>query len=693
MTEALDVSLAELVANSKDKPTVDKLNDIEQFCRTTCAGIANGAIYEYIREDVAPAMGLSAHATKDIVRAVKKHREDKGKATPDATADTKANMWHELTPDPHITPEAKAEALDIFTHGDPMAYIKADVAKNHVSDEPLIEGCILSIVTTSISNSSGIHTTGNGISGKGKSSGMSEVAERAPEGKVRISSMSAKAAFYNDMPAGTILFADDIDVSDEMEATIKRSTSRYQIPTYHETVDQGATGKREGVKKVIPPRTTFWGNSVDSQGTDQLQNRIVTYDVDVSGKTDISVFDQQAKKATGEYPNSSTLTHEVLVCRAILEDVCKNLTDVVIPYADKFIPLDVSNRRNVPLFFDVVKAFAKLNYKQRNINDKGEIEANLTDFMNAEAHIKHILKGLTTKLNAQERELLRLISDNNGLLQQELVHKSGMSSTRVTQLLNGRNGKSGLLSKVPTLQQESITESDGDEHSRINKHSKRLTVNVEVAESYINGKSGLLTFKPEYMKIYEKRKREVLNSGSHGVNTELTQDSQGETIAVDSINIKEEVCIDEKINTKRSGANAVPAYSIDDNKNNILSLSPNSVKMAADSVNPCELHVNSVLTNVNLPTDSNKEQKEITFAEIKKEIIEPCISGGCHRITELIKDIKKEYGDMSDEPMKQTTAEKIAKEIKSKFISRCKYGADVCYQGRAPIPATIDSRE
>lgn len=69
----------------------------------------------------------------------------------------------------------------------------------------------------------------------------------------------------------------------------------------------------------------------------------------------------------------------------------------------------------------------------------------------------------------------------------------------------------------------------------------------------------------------------------------------------------------------------------------------------------------------------------VTFAELKKKTIAPCISGGCHRITQLVEDIEAEYGGMSDNTMSQGTGEKIAEEINTKFVSRCKYHGNPCY--------------
>lgn len=65
----------------------------------------------------------------------------------------------------------------------------------------------------------------------------------------------------------------------------------------------------------------------------------------------------------------------MLTCREILLNIeedetgAARLFTVKIPFAERIEWLDKANRRNLPLFLDMVKGYAVLNFKQRAIVD------------------------------------------------------------------------------------------------------------------------------------------------------------------------------------------------------------------------------------------------------------------------------------------------------------------------------------
>lgn len=79
MNENLTKSLNELTATVKDMEMVNKLQAVEIFCTTVCATISDSAVYAYIRDEIAPAVGIDEKATKDIARSVKTHRQAEAK--------------------------------------------------------------------------------------------------------------------------------------------------------------------------------------------------------------------------------------------------------------------------------------------------------------------------------------------------------------------------------------------------------------------------------------------------------------------------------------------------------------------------------------------------------------------------------------------------------------------------------------
>lgn len=475
-------------------------------------------------------LGMRAKEIDPIISEIKKYRvmEDEAiklkEEIEEAQAQDKEPENTTLPPDTHIESKHLANATEILTSGKPLDYIMKVVALNHVGDIALIEGCISSITSTSISNSNGIHIDAKGLSGKGKSHAMSTIAHLAPEGKVMVASQSAKSLFYTTHPEGTIYFQDDAVITPDAETTIKQCTTNYQMPTVREIVDGGTGNSMEGRQLYIAPRATHWLNSVDSQGTDELLNRIVSYDIDITSAQDIAVFEMSKQIGIGVKNNVLKMTDDVLTCRAIFEDVCKNVVDVVIPYAMHFKALDISNRRNPHLMQDFIRSSAKLNYRQRETNEDGAIEANFDDFTFANEHMMHIIKGITTKLTERERTVLKIVCEacmidgqanldvGAGAYTSDIVLQSSYSETIVSQILRGRRGADGLLMKVLTFQahdesineQESTIDRDGDVQilKTKSKRVKRYTVNPIHAKAAIDGKRGIMTFDDEYMELY-----------------------------------------------------------------------------------------------------------------------------------------------------------------------------------------------
>ena len=82
-------------------------------------------------------------------------------------------------------------------------------------------------------------------------------------------------------------------------------------------------------------------------------------------------------------------------------------------------------------------------------------------------------------------------------------------------------------------------------------------------------------------------------------------------------------------------------------------------------------------SNKNNPHDI---KQKVTFSELKRKIIEPCVNGGCHRLVQLGDEIQAKYGDISDTPLNTNTAEKIESELDA-LIVKCKYHGSPCYHG------------
>jgi len=130
-----------------------------------------------------------------------------------------AQIERESTPK-HIVDRAN----EILDKGDPVQFIFNTHQQLHVGDEAISRTLIVSIGCQSASNTGGIHPKLDGASGKGKSHSEKTMAHMIPKEYKIVGSFSDKSLFYNsDLKAGTVIYSDDIDISNDLTTTIKRA--------------------------------------------------------------------------------------------------------------------------------------------------------------------------------------------------------------------------------------------------------------------------------------------------------------------------------------------------------------------------------------------------------------------------------------------------------------------------------------
>lgn len=344
-------------------------------------------------------------------------------------------------------------AIDILINGDPIQFVLDAFDTMHKGDRETAELLLLAIATQSMLNSDGIQPGVNGQSGKGKSHACETLLHLMPEECWINTSLSAKSIFYANLQPGTIVFSDDVAIGEDLESTIKRATSNFQKTTTHTTLDTN----RNVVELEIPPRISWWLASVDAELSTQTINRQFGVTVDESSEMDDIVADHQlSKAATGDvkFPIDDT----VLVCREIMREIKTNLFTVVIPFAKRIMWVHRGNRRNLPIFLDMVKAFAILRFKQRLVREDGMLVATEDDFVSAAKLYSRRAETQTTKLSDAELKLVRALSDHGDMDIKTLQRLIGKSETTIRNMLHGKDGKGGLLEKMPNLHRENVTE-------------------------------------------------------------------------------------------------------------------------------------------------------------------------------------------------------------------------------------------
>ena len=178
------------------------------------------------------------------------------------------------------------QAYKILKDGDAFEFMLDIWNLRHVGDTNIGENCLCAVASTYILNTRGLHVKPSGESGKGKSDAIETVLKLLPNHKYISGSMSSKSLYYNpNLKSGTVIYSDDANFTDETIATLKQSTSNFQMASQHRTVVNQVYAEYS-----IPERCSFWFSTIDGIPDDQLANRFLNADVDGSKEQDLRVY-------------------------------------------------------------------------------------------------------------------------------------------------------------------------------------------------------------------------------------------------------------------------------------------------------------------------------------------------------------------------------------------------------------------
>nr|WP_319375240.1 hypothetical protein [uncultured Methanoregula sp.] len=346
------------------------------------------------------------------------------------------------------------KAMDILREGDPVGYLKKEYGKIHVGDEDLGELLLMTVGCQLCSNTEGLQPDLSGESGKGKSDACKAVGHLLPPEYFITGSNSTMALFHReDIPEGAVIFLDDVEkFGDREEQLIKTITSQYQLPYVHTYTDMKKTGAKKSQTVSIRPRFTFWITSVSSSFDPQILNRYMKMQVDEGAEQDMAVFQKQREYAKSGI-NRFAITPDVEVARQMLRHLKKlSLCNVSITYIDLIEWKGKENRRNYPMFLDLIRASAAFNQYQRHSLPDGSIVADLNDYDRAVRLWSKIERAQTTGLTNKEQLVLSAIigSGSVGLTQSEISEICFIDKGTVSKAIHGikqGNGtyKGGLM--------------------------------------------------------------------------------------------------------------------------------------------------------------------------------------------------------------------------------------------------------
>lgn len=351
-------------------------------------------------------------------------------------------------------------AISVLQYCNPLGYIRNTFSKIHSGDQESIDSISLAIACQSVINSQGIQPNFGGERGSGKTSSVRAALHLVNRSHILEGSVSDKALFHFLNKPEMIVFSDDVELSPDIVATIKRAMSNYQSRTTHRTLDKN----RERSEVTIEPRQLFLFTSVSDKGDDQLRDRqfVVSYlKNDKSNKRFLEFIQTRAVTGQEELP----VLPEVLVCREMFDEIKSKTFRVAIPFAKEITFNDPDQRRNVIMVFDFIKAFAVLRFMQREQSHTDDDTENVITLKAEPLDAVEAIKAYNAmgpqvqalKLSKDELGLWGFIVKEGGgeitfpdLVERYAIGAGSKSATetKIRRLLEGRDGKGGLVEKV-----------------------------------------------------------------------------------------------------------------------------------------------------------------------------------------------------------------------------------------------------
>lgn len=319
-----------------------------------------------------------------------------------------------MEPEEEVTsPEQKYDskiverANYILEKGDPFQFYLDKWKSSYAitDDDDSIGALTLCVIaSTQISKSDGIHEKVGGPSGFGKSSGITTMFKLFPPEKTLVSSMSAKALFYTELPDGTVVYCDDIDLSDvNFFTTVKQSTSDYQQVTKHTTVNNGSSLKCSTARRI-----GWILSSVDNFTDEQLDSRFGETEVNDDIDKQQAIYQKQKDKEKSKV-RADKLDDDTLVCQYMWDIIALGgLYDIVIPFVESIKWADIQRPRSWPFFSDIIRCYTLFKIKQRD-QYNGIYMATVEDFEAARDMYKKMEHINATKLNTKEIAVLTYI--------------------------------------------------------------------------------------------------------------------------------------------------------------------------------------------------------------------------------------------------------------------------------------------
>ena len=311
--------------------------------------------------------------------------------------------------------------------------------------------CINSVI------SAGIQPELNGEKGHGKTDAVKAVFHLIPEKFKLAASVSAKSLYYHQgLLAGSIIFSDDVQWSEDLISTVKRSMGSFQEPQTHFTLD----ANRNPLPHTLPPRLVWWLSSVESVADDQLKDRQYSLDID-EGKDhsrDVSDF---LKNSRAEKKVRFSVDPRIEIAREIVSQIKTHEPFKVVIDCAKAADWKIKeDHRTQNKFWDLVEAFAILRFKQRHIDEDGWLHATKEDFEEARTiFMRRKANHRTGLTNAQTRivkSVITLQNEPDGATQARIAEDLGITQPAVSKGLKAIEANTRFIVHWPGVHGETF---------------------------------------------------------------------------------------------------------------------------------------------------------------------------------------------------------------------------------------------
>lgn len=346
-------------------------------------------------------------------------------------------------------------AANIAERGNVLKFLVKQTQKNHIGDTDVIKHLLASIASTNSLTSAGIQPELNGAKGHGKTDAVKAVFHLIPDKWKLAASVSAKSLYYHKgLLPGSIIFSDDVQWSEDLISTVKRSMGSFQEPQTHFTLDTN----RNPLPHVMPPRLTWWLSSVESVANDQLKDRQYSLDIDEAPEHSRVVSDflrcsRSQKRVRFSVDRGIEIAREII---AQIKD--HEPFQVVIDCAEAADWKVKEDHRTQNKFWDLVEAFAILRFKQRYIDEDGWLHATVEDFNEAKTiFMRRKANHRTGLTNAQTKivkSVIALQNEADGATQARIAVDLGISIAAVSKALIAIEANSRFIIHSPGVHGE-----------------------------------------------------------------------------------------------------------------------------------------------------------------------------------------------------------------------------------------------